>query len=168
MFRLGKIFYHGSIYNGQGGIASGGDSAGRIPRDFVRAHYYFERIARTIWPTDPADPLQHNARRDETPQQGSVGYAAAAAGYIGRMYLRGEGVRPDAKRARMWFERGIEHGEKESLNGLGIIWRDGLVDGRKDVRKAIGYFGVAAGQDLPEAQVNMGKHHYRALEGYSV
>jgi SEL1 protein len=90
----------------------------------------------------------------------SAGLAPAAAGYIGRMFLRGEGVRQDPVLAKMWFERGAEYGDKECHNGLGIIWRDGLVDGRKDLQKAMKYFGVAAGQDLAEAQVNLGKYHY--------
>lgn len=61
----------------------------------------------------------------------------------------------------MWFERGAEYADKESHNGLGIIWRDGLVDGKRDMKRAVGYFGVAAGQELAEAQVNMGKYHLR-------
>ncbi|KAH9050948.1 hypothetical protein EDB83DRAFT_2317047 [Lactarius deliciosus] len=100
-FRLGKIFYHGSIYNAPGG------------------------------------------KRDEN---GPVGLAAPAAGYLGRMFLRGEGVRVDLKLAKMWFERGAAYGDRECHNGLGIMWRDGL---------------VAAGQDLAEAQLNLGKHHYQ-------
>lgn len=76
------------------------------------------------------------------------------------MYLRGEGVKQDPLLAKMWFERGVEYGEKESHNGLGIIWRDGLVDGKKDMKKALGYFAAAATQELAEAQVNIGKYHY--------
>jgi SEL1 protein len=154
-FRLGKIFYHGSIYHALGGIASGGEGVGRVPRDFERARYYFESIARQVWPSDSGDG---QARRDET---GPVGFAAPAAGYLGRMYLRGEGVRLDLKLAKMWFERGAAYGDKECHNGLGIIWRDGLIDGRKDSKAASTHFAIAAGQDLAEAQVNLGKHHYR-------
>jgi SEL1 protein len=95
--------------------------------------------------------------------------ASSAAGYIGRMFLRGEGVRQDARVAKMWFERGAEFSERECLNGLGIIYRDGLVkaegekEGKKDVTVANGYFGAAAGQDLAESQVNLGKYHYRSF-----
>ncbi|RPD67627.1 HCP-like protein, partial [Lentinus tigrinus ALCF2SS1-7] len=158
-YRLGKIYYQGSIYGAPGGIASGGDGASVVPRDFHRARYYFLRIARQIWPRDPADPRQPDRRsKEETPI--SAGYAALAAGYLGRMYLRGEGVKQDALMAKMWFERGVEYGEKESHNGLGIIWRDGLVDGKKDMKKALNYFAAAATQELAEAQVNIGKYHY--------
>lgn len=83
-----------------------------------------------------------------------------AAGYLGRMYLRGEGVKQDAKVAKMWFDRGVEYGDRECQNGLGIIWRDGLIDGKVDLAKAMAYFTAAAGQDLAEAQVHLGKHHY--------
>lgn len=62
--------------------------------------------------------------------------------------------------ARMWFERGAEVGDRECHNGLGVIWRDGLVHGRKDEKKATAYFSVAAGQELAEAQVNLGKYYY--------
>ena len=90
-----------------------------------------------------------------------MGLAAPAAGYLGRMYLRGEGVRVDLKLAKMWFERGAAYSDKECHNGLGIMWRDGLTDGKKDSKAAFTHFAIAAGQDLAEAQVNLGKHHYR-------
>jgi SEL1 protein len=77
------------------------------------------------------------------------------------MYLRGEGVRVDMKLAKLWFERGAAYSDKESHNGLGTIWRDGLIEGRKDSKVAFTHFAIAAGQDLAEAQVNLGKHHYR-------
>lgn len=125
-----------------------------MPRDFERARYYFESIVRQVWSSDSGDG---QGRRDET---GPVGFAAPAAGYIGRMYLRGEGVPVDLKLAKMWFERGATYNDKESHNGLGIMWRDGLIDGRKDGTASFAHF-AAAGQDLAEAQVNLGKHHYR-------
>ena len=159
-YRLGKIFYQGSIYSAPGGIASGGDGASAIARDFHRARYYFLRVARQVWPRDPADPRRPEriTSKDDSPLH--TGYAALSAGYLGRMYLRGEGVKQDALLARMWFERGAEHGEKESHNGLGIIWRDGLVDGKRDMKKAMAYFKAAATQELAEAQVNIAKYHY--------
>ncbi|KAH9856024.1 HCP-like protein [Lenzites betulinus] len=158
-YRLGRIFYQGSIYASPGGVASGGDGASAIGRDFHRARYYFTRIARQVWPRDPANPRQpHVSSKEEG--LASVGYAAPAAGYLGRMYLRGEGVRQDPVIAKMWFERGAEYGDKESHNGLGIIWRDGLVDGKKELKRAMSHFAAAAAQELAEAQVNIGKYHY--------
>lgn len=79
------------------------------------------------------------------------------------MYLRGEGVQQNAKVAKIWFERGAEYNEKESLNGLGVIYRDGLAGGKKDSKVAHEYFVAAASQDLAEAQVNLGKYHFGSL-----
>lgn len=127
-------------------------------RDFHTARHYFMRIARQVWARDPANPRQYVSSKEDKPP--TAGYAALAAGYLGRMFLRGEGVRQDAAMARMWFERGVEYGEKESHNGLGIIWRDGLVDGKKDLKKALAHFTAAANQDHAEAQVHLGKYYF--------
>ncbi|KAH8087852.1 HCP-like protein [Cristinia sonorae] len=162
-YRLGKIFYQGSIYAAPGGISSGGDGSSSIPRDFHKARHYFLRIARQIWPSDPVDPRDARSlakEKEEAPPQG--GFAPLAAGYLGRMYLRGEGVKQDAAMARLWFERGAIYGDKESQLGLGIIWRDGLVDGKKDFKKAANLFLTAASQELADAQVQVGKMHYNS------
>lgn len=159
-YRLGKIFYQGSIYASPGGIASGSEGVGAVPRNFAHARHYFLSIARQIWPRDPPNPVQYKPAplKDD---HGPVGYAAASAAYIGRMYLRGEGVKADPAMAKMWFERGAEHGDRECHNGLGIMWRDGLIPGLKaDIKTAVAHFTAAAGQELAEAQVNMGKYHY--------
>lgn len=113
-------------------------------------------VARAIWPRDPPHPA--TAPKDEhTP----VAFAASSAAFLGRMYLRGEGVKADPTMAKMWFERGSEHGDKECQNGLGIIWRDGLVPSLKpDSKRAIAYFTAAAGQELAEAQLNVAKHYF--------
>ncbi|TFK44877.1 hypothetical protein BDQ12DRAFT_40330 [Crucibulum laeve] len=152
-YRLGKIFYQGSIYPAAGGIASGSEGVGAIPRNFKYARHYFQLITRQVWPQDPPSNMQ--TKDDQRP----VGYAAASSGYLGRMYLRGEGVKQDFQMARMWFDRGAENGDRECHNGLGIIYRDGL--GIKvDLKKSLAHFNVAAGQDLAEAQVNIGKYYY--------
>ncbi|KAJ3715938.1 hypothetical protein DFJ43DRAFT_1101399 [Lentinula guzmanii] len=158
--RLGKIYYQGSIYASPGGIGSGSEGVGAIPRDFARAKYYFEQIARQVWPRDPSNPLQHKAAAASRDENLPVGHAAASAAYLGRMYLRGEGVKADPIMAKLWFERGEVYGERESHNGLGIIWRDGLIPGLKpNPKKAMYHFLAAANQDLAEAQVNIAKIH---------
>ncbi|KAL5483221.1 HRD3 [Sanghuangporus weigelae] len=158
-YRLGKIFYQGSIYALPGGAASGGEGVGAIPRDYARARSYFLRIARQIWPRDaPGTPSP--PPRQELKEDGTLSFAAASAGFLGRMYLRGEGMKQDYTLAKMWFERGAEYGEKECHNGLGIIMRDGLVDGKKDMKAAVAHFMIAANQELAEAQVNLGKYQY--------
>ncbi|KAL1681892.1 hypothetical protein EV122DRAFT_260478 [Schizophyllum commune] len=163
-YRLGKIFYQGSIYVSPGGIASGSEGVGAVPRDYERARYYFLLIARQVWPRDPPNPLHPSANQMKE-EGGPVGYAAAAAGYLGRMYLRGEGVKPDMALAKMWFQRGADHGDRECHNGLGIMFRDGLVPNAKaDMKKALSHFAVAAGQELAEAQVHIGKYHFERGE----
>ena len=94
-------------------------------------------------------------------EQKPVGHAAASAAYLGRMFLRGEGVKADLVMAKAWFERGAEHGDRECLNGLGIMYRDGLIPGASpDLQTAMTHFNAAAGQELAEAQVNIGKYHF--------
>lgn len=132
-----------------------------MPRSYAHARHYFLQIARQIWPRDP-----ENSPSKSKDEHGPVGFAAASAGYLGRMYLRGEGVKADPAIAKMWFERGAEHGDRESHNGLGIIYRDGLMPGSKaDVKRAVNHFKVAAGQELAEAQVHLGKYHYGIFFG---
>jgi SEL1 protein len=160
-YRLGKIFYQGSINASRGGIASGSEGVGAVPRDLHRARYYFSKIMKAVWPQDPASSLGDDSGAPTggvTPA--ALTYAALSAGYLGRMYLRGEGVKPDAAIAKVWFERGAEHAERESHNGLGIIYRDGLVHGHRDAKLAGHHFFVAAKQELAEAQVNLGKMYY--------
>ncbi|KAF7315131.1 Ubiquitin-protein ligase [Mycena indigotica] len=159
-YRLGKIFYQGSIYASRGGIASGSEGVGAVPRDFERARHYFLLIARLVWPRDPTNPLQYKAAQIKDENLPIV-YASSSAAFLGRMYLRGEGVKADPALAKMWFERGSEHGDRECQNGLGIIWRDGLVPGLKaDPKKAVSYFTAAANQELAEAQINLAKYHF--------
>ncbi|KAN0081237.1 hypothetical protein V8E55_008861 [Tylopilus felleus] len=159
-YKLGKIFYQGSIYATSGGIGSGSEGVGRIGQDFHLARSYFLKIARQVWPRDPLHSLQHHVLNEKAEGVTQPGWAAKSAAYLARMYLRGEGVKRDYEMAMMWFERGAEYDDRECHNGLGIMWRDGLVKGRHDVAKANGYFSHAAGQELAEALVNIGKHHY--------
>ncbi|KAJ6589807.1 hypothetical protein DFH09DRAFT_1140159 [Mycena vulgaris] len=156
-YRLGKIFYQGSIYSSRGGVGSGSEGVGAVPRDFERARHYFLLVARSVWPRDPP----HNPASPPKDDQAPIIFAASSAAFLGRMYLRGEGVKADPVTAKQWFERGSEYGDRECQNGLGIIYRDGLVPSVKaDSKKAMTYFTLAAGQELAEAQVNVAKHHF--------
>jgi TPR repeat protein len=58
-------------------------------------------------------------------------------------------------------------GERESLNALGIVYRDGLLV-TADPQKAYNYFQAAAGQDLAEAQVNLAKLHLGQSSPFSL
>lgn len=163
-FKLGKIYYQGSIYNAPGGIASGAEGFGALPRDFVKARTYLLQVARHVWPAQPISQMHKGAHLTKLPgvDDKTLLHATWAAGYLGRMYLRGEGVKQDYTIAKIWFERGAEYNEKECLNGLGIIYRDGLVD-KKDEKTATEHFAAAASQDFAEAQVNLGKAYYSTL-----
>ncbi|KAF7362200.1 Ubiquitin-protein ligase [Mycena venus] len=160
-YRLGKIFYQGSIYSSRGGIASGSEGVGAVPRDFDRARHYFLMIARLVWPRDPANPLQYTATALKEESNLPILHAGYSAAFLGRMYLRGEGVKADPAMAKMWFERGSAQGDRECQNALGIMWRDGLVPLQKpDSKKAMEYFTAAANQELAEAYINIARHHY--------
>jgi len=81
--------------------------------------------------------------------------ASKAAGYLGRMYLRGEGVKQDFNKARIWFRLGVSNGDALSQYSLGLMYLHGL-GLKQDAVKAADYFGAAADQDLPVAQVRLG------------
>ena len=183
MFRIGRIYYQGFNPIGSNGGFGGTDNGGR---DFARALRWFTRIARSLWPRDPlaayTDPvaLPNANKRDSGPNR-QVSYSAyynaekdvklkveeslsmaagLAAGYLGRMYLRGEGFpEADFQKAFLWFQRGVGQGDRESHNGLGLMYRDGL-GVPKDLQKAIAHFQTAAAADHSEALANLGKIHY--------
>ena len=86
-------------------------------------------------------------------------YAAKAAGYLGLMHLRAEGVDVSAERAYLWFRRVAEMGDMMSQNGLGDIYLKGLpsAEVRQSPLKAFEHFRAAAQQDFPPAQVSLAK-----------
>lgn len=81
--------------------------------------------------------------------------ASTAAGYLGLMYWRGEGLKQDNATARQWFEKGIEWNNPVSMNAMGMIYRDS-----GDVEKARKLFVQAAGKDNADAQVNLGEMYF--------
>ncbi|ODN82905.1 hypothetical protein L202_01156 [Cryptococcus amylolentus CBS 6039] len=157
--RLGRFFYHGSVHYLPNGVSVGAESIGEIPQSFTKARSYFLRVARTLWPLDFEPGTDHPAgRRKLTKEQEDKirEPAMVSAFFLGRMSLRGEGQKQDYKRAKMWYERASELGDREAMNGLGIIYRDGL-GVPVDVSKAQEYFQAAASAALSEAQVNLAK-----------
>ncbi|BGP36845.1 ERAD-associated protein [Rhodotorula kratochvilovae] len=151
-------------------------------RDFARASKWFLRLAKKVWPGDARDALRDpkartaaagragdaprvgyydaaKDRRSERVDEHTAMVGGLAAGYLGRMYLRGEGVAVNYAKAFLWFQRGVKQGDRESSNGLGIMYRDGL-GVERDVKKALLHFHAAAQQDLADAQVNLGKYHF--------
>ena len=72
-----------------------------IPQDFSSARLYLLKVARRVWPTDNMN--------EKLPVKGDVvRKAAKAAGLLGRMYWRGEGVSQDNDMAVFWFTRGAK------------------------------------------------------------
>lgn len=131
-FNLGRIYYEG-----QRGLE----------RNLGLAAKYFFMVAKKYW--------KHNGRVDENNKPNLDKIAAKAAGYLGRMYLRGEGVQQDFDRAAFWFERGKALDDAQSQYCLGLMWLNGYgVD--KNVGKATDFFKAAADQDYALAQVQLG------------
>lgn len=163
-YRLGKIYYHGGMYNTPGGISAGVEGVAAVQRDFAQARAYFLKVARRVWPRD--NPTNPHATKVSDVEPTDFYFAVLSATFLGRMNLRGEGLRSDIKIAKMWLDRAAKEGDKEALNALGIIWRDGLLDGKPKDESAIIQFSRAAAQDLPEALVNMGKHYYSKFSDF--
>lgn len=135
-FSLGRIHY-----NGQKGLN----------RDVKAARKYFQAVVGQYWKRD-------GTKVDTTDKPDIEKFACNAAGYLGRMYMRGEGVDINYDKALHWFRRGITGGDAGSANGLGLMYLHGLKVS-KDAPKAADLFRAAADQDYAPAQVNLGKLH---------
>lgn len=123
------------------------DGARGSKRDFPAAKKRFMELARMYWTT------QGKVRQGVSPTTEKL--ATKAAGYLGRMFLRAEGVKQDLKLAHLWFKRGVSNGDALSQYSLGLMYLNGLYV-PKDPVKAATYFGAAADQDLAVAQVRLG------------
>jgi SEL1 protein len=130
-FNLGRIYYEG-----QRGL----------DKNFVLSRKYFLDIAQKYWKKN---------RPVENPKAGLDKMAGKAAGYIGRMYLRGEGVEQNFDRARFWFERGAALKDAQSQHNLGLMALHGY-GVKPDPAQAIEWFRTAALQDYAPAQVQLG------------
>ena len=84
-FSLGRLYYEGARV---------------VPRNFSRALHYFGKVSRTHWTRDG------KVRADT---ESISGFAAKAAGHLGRMALRGEGGKQDISRAHSWFKKGVHY-----------------------------------------------------------
>lgn len=135
-YNLGRIYYEG-----QRGLE----------RNVDLARIYFLTVTSKYW-------RSKDGRAVDQPKPGLDKYASKAAGYIGRMWLRGEGVKQDFKNAQRWFERGIKHGDAQSQWGMGVMNLHGL-GMKKNVALAAQYFRAAADQDFNAAHVALGALH---------
>ncbi|CAG8949117.1 hypothetical protein HYFRA_00002246 [Hymenoscyphus fraxineus] len=134
-FSLGRIHY-----DGQKGL----------PRNLKSARLYFMRVARLYW--------QKDGRAIESDKMELEKIASKAAGYLGRMFLRGEGLDQNFEKANTWFQRGIKSGDAGSQYFSGVMYLDGL-GVPKNIPKATELFKASAKQDYAPAMVAMGALH---------
>ncbi|KAF5573804.1 HRD3-like protein [Fusarium pseudocircinatum] len=132
-YNLGRIYY-----DGQRGLE----------RDVDLARKYFVLVALRYWKKD--------GRLSENPKPGIEKIASKAAGYLGRMYLRGDGVPQNFERAKVWFERGITQHDAQSQHGLGLMMLHGYGQ-KENVKRAMELFKSSADQDYAPALVQMGQ-----------
>lgn len=131
-FSLGRLHYEGSR---------------TMKRNFKTARSYFMTVARKYWAKDGSIVTEDN---------GVGKIASKAAGYMGRMFLRGEGMEQSFEKALTWFKRGIANGDSLCQYEMGMMYLQGL-GVKKDAVKAADYFKEAADQDFASAQVNLGQ-----------
>lgn len=134
-FNLGRIYH-----DGQRGL----------DRNLDLARRYFTHVATKYWRPD--------GRVVDNYKPGIEKTAAKAAAYLGRMFLRGDGVNQNFERARVWFERGVAHGDPLAQYGLGLMLLHGH-GGKKHIKKAMQLLKVSADMDFAPAQVEMGRLH---------
>ncbi len=134
-FNLGRLYYEG-----QRGL----------PKNFEQASHYFMMVARKFW--------KKGNRIVDNYKPGLDKIACKAAGYIGRMYMRGEGVAQNFQLAETWFKRGMSHSDAQSMYGLALLHLHGF-GVEKNTLKAINLLKQAAdagGADFSPAQVQLG------------
>ncbi len=131
-YSLGKLHYDGSR---------------ALKRDWKAARQYFFDVARRYWTRDGRIKNDVDAVTER--------YASKAAGYIGRMYLRGEGTEQNFIKAQVWFSRGVMNADPLCQYSLGLMYLHGYGVPQDPVRAAQ-YFAPAADQDVAAAQVQLG------------
>ncbi|CAK7237741.1 ERAD-associated protein [Sporothrix bragantina] len=134
---VGRIYYEG-----QRGL----------DRDMTMARKYFVMVASKFWKKDGRTVDSAKVGLDKT--------AGKAAGYLGRIHMRGDGLdEPNYDRARSWFELGITQSDAQSQYYMGLMLTHGYGGGPKNIAKATELFRAAADQDYAPAQVEMGVLH---------
>lgn len=132
IFNLGRLHYDGSR---------------ALEQNYRIAADKFFDVARRYW--------DKNGKIRPDIEHGVDKLASRAAGFLGRMFLRGEGLEQNYAIAKVWFKRGIQNGDPLAQYSLGIMHLDGL-GMPKDPVKAAEYFGAAADENFAVAQVRLG------------
>jgi SEL1 protein len=131
------LAYGKMCYDGQKGLKP----------DYREAKERFLEVARLYW-TKGGKVNNEVSRTVE-------GLASRAAGYLGRMFLRGEGMEPSVEIARTWLKRGVSNGDALSQYYMGMMYLEGT-GVPQDTKRAAELFTVSADQGYPAAQVKMG------------
>lgn len=131
-FSLGKMHY---------------DGARGLPRNFRKAMKYFNIVAKKYWAKDGSI--------SPSPPAGLDKLAAKAAGHIGLMFLRGEGVDQNYPTALGWFRRGVTNGDALCQHQMGLMYLHGY-GVPEDAYQASSYFKASADQDLPASETRLG------------
>lgn len=85
-YQLAKLYYEGPK---------------GLQRDLKKARDMFFQLAKKMWGKD--------GKEVKDPSDVAMEAGAKAAGYLGRMYLRGEALPQDLAIARRWFSRGLKY-----------------------------------------------------------
>ncbi|KAH8682220.1 hypothetical protein BX600DRAFT_505831 [Xylariales sp. PMI_506] len=136
-YNLGRLHYEGQR---------------ELDRNVEQARHYFLQVATKYWRSKDGRP------NDKDKKTGLEIYAAKSAGYIGRMWLRGEGMKQNFANARKWFERGIEHGDAQSQWGMGVMYLHGY-GVSQSISRATELLKAAADKEWNAAQVTLGALH---------
>ncbi|RDW90074.1 ubiquitin ligase complex subunit HRD3 [Aspergillus mulundensis] len=131
-FSLGKMHYEGTK---------------GLPKNYKKALKYFKLVTKRYWNKDHSLNPNHPA--------GIEKLASKAAGHIGLMYLRGEGVEQNFETAYTWFKLGLANGDALCQHQIGLMFLHGY-GVQKDAYKASSYFKAAADQDYPAAETRLG------------
>ena len=131
-FNLGKYYY---------------DPPRGYKRNLRKAQRQFMKVARAYWGED-------GKIKQKLPKN-IEGWAGKSAAYIGRIFLRGEGLEQNYEKAITWFRRGVSNGESYAQYHLGIMYRDGL-GVPQNGNSAATYLKAAAEQGLAVAQSALG------------
>ncbi|KAK5664841.1 ERAD-associated protein [Batrachochytrium dendrobatidis] len=126
-------------------------------KDYSKALKFFERAANQ----HPGMAAINSADVSQTTLQAARS-AAKAAGFLGVMHSRGEGVEVDLVKARMWYERGVAQDGAASFTGLGVMYMKGLGGLPKDEAKGVKLFEQGVAHDNADAMVYLAEHLMKA------
>ncbi|KKK23380.1 hypothetical protein AOCH_003792 [Aspergillus ochraceoroseus] len=131
-FSLGKMHYEGTR---------------GLPKNYKKAMIYFRKVTKRYWNTDGSVNPNHPL--------GIEKLASKAAGHVGLMHMRGEGVEQNFDIAHSWFKRGLTNGDALCQHQIGLMYLHGY-GVQEDAFKASSYFKSAADQDYPASETRLG------------